>query len=197
MERAPATRLTYPDLRTERLLLRRLRRTDRHDLYAYGQQPEVTRYLLWDAYRSLEDVDQFLTATLQHYQLGEPASWGLEELATGVVVGTLSYVDFQPRHRRVEIGYALAPACWGRGYMPEAIGRLLSYSFENLELNRVEARVISENAPSARVLTKCGFRSEGVLREHLLSRGAYHDVEVYSLLASEWRALQAAGNVRP
>lgn len=189
MNTAPAIRLTYPDLRTERLLLRRLRRTDRHDLYAYGSSEQVTRYLLWDSYRSLDDADHFLTATFQNYQLGEPASWGIEELATGAIVGTLSYVDHEPKHHRVEIGYALSPACWGKGYMPEAIAALLRYSFEGLNLNRVEARVIPANQGSARVLLKCGFRLEGLLRENLFSRGAYHDVEVYAILAKEWRAM--------
>ena len=191
MNAAPAIRLTYPEIRTERLLLRRLRRTDRLDLYAYGQRQEVTRYLLWDSYRSLDDVDHFLTATLQNYQLGEPASWGIEDLESGTVVGTLSYVDHEPRHRRVEIGYALAPDSWGKGYMPEAIAALLRYTFESLNLNRVEARVIPANQSSARVLLKCGFRLEGVLRENLFSRGAYHDVEIYATLARDWRA--AAG----
>jgi len=186
MEALPAQRLTYPDLPTQRLLLRKIRRTDREDLYNYGRQPELTRYLLWNPYRSLDEVDNFISANLSHYQLGEPASWGIEELESASLVGTVSFVNHDLKHNRVELGYALSPLHWGKGLMPEAIRAVLRYSFRSLNLHRIEAKVITENRNSTQVLLKCGMQLEGTCRDLLLNRGIYHDVDIFAMLAHDF-----------
>lgn len=83
------------------------------------------------------------------------------ERASGRIVGEAGLVPFGGHGPEVELGYAFAPACWGRGYATE-IGRLLlEEAFGPLGLERVVAVTKEENAASRNVLRKLGFADAG------------------------------------
>lgn len=87
--------------------------------------------------------------------------------------------------RQAELGYWLNPNFWGKGIMTEAVGRICAEAFEKLPVNRIQAQVFGENAASCRVLEKCGFQREGVLRQSIFKNGIFYDERIYGLLASE------------
>jgi len=64
-----------------------------------------------------------------------------------------------------EIGYWLGEEFWGRGIATEALAAVTEYAFQTLGMARVYAEVFEWNAASMRVLEKCGFEREGVLRK--------------------------------
>ena len=86
----------------------------------------------------------------------------------------------------MELGYWLAEPFWGKGYTVEACRAVLNFAFAEYVPERMQARVIDGNTASERVLTKLGFRHEGMLRRSLLRRGKFEDVRMYSLLRDEW-----------
>jgi ribosomal-protein-alanine N-acetyltransferase len=86
------------------------------------------------------------------------------------------------------VGYSLASAEWGNGYMQEALTALLDYGFSELDLNRVEADVDPRNAASGRSLERLGFRREGLLRERWIVGGEVSDTALYGLLRKDWEA---------
>ena len=63
------------------------------------------------------------------------------------------------------LGYCLDDAAWGHGHAAEAARALLQWTFDTLDLNRVQAETDTPNAASARVLEKLGFVREGTLRK--------------------------------
>ena len=81
-----------------------------------------------------------------------------------------------------EIGYWLGEPFWGKGYATEALGLLNTWLLENTELQRFYARVVDANIASTRVLEKCGYQREGVLRRAVWKRGAFYDEHVFSLI---------------
>ena len=104
------------------------------------------------------------------------------------MVGTCTLAQLSPEHRRAEVGYALARAVWGRGYLAEVLPALLTFAFDTLDLHRVEADVDPRNAPSIRALERLGFRREGHLRERYHVAGEVQDAVLYGLLRREWAA---------
>lgn len=80
----------------------------------------------------------------------------------------------------------------GRGLMSEAIGLLLDHGFDDLRLHRVEANVRPENARSIALVTRLGFRREGMSPRYLHIGGAWRDHERWAILAPEWRASRRA-----
>lgn len=81
-----------------------------------------------------------------------------------------------------EIGYWLGEAFWGQGITTAAIGGFLPWAAEAFGLRRFFAEVFESNPASMRVLEKCGFTREGVLRQHAFKDGRYLDEIVYGLV---------------
>lgn len=101
-------------------------------------------------------------------------------------------------HRRtVELGYWLSSSSQGQGVMSALVPLFLHWTFQTFPsdaVNRVEASVFSGNAGSMRVLQKCGFREEGVLRGKVWKEGKVLDLHVWGLLREEFEIEGGVGN---
>jgi ribosomal-protein-alanine N-acetyltransferase len=89
--------------------------------------------------------------------------------------------------REWEIGWAVHPAEWGRGYAVEAARKIIDWAFNELNVHRVVAFCHADNAASVRVMEKLGMHQDGRLRETRWLRGQWWDEYVYSILEREWR----------
>jgi ribosomal-protein-alanine N-acetyltransferase len=176
-----------PTLETERLILRKMTLEDAEAIFAYASDPEVSRYMLWETHRSIEDSRAFLELEVSKRESGGEPDWGIVYKGDHRFVGTCGIISWEPQHARAEIGYALSREYWGRDLMPEAARAMIRFGFERMSLNRIEARCIAENAASARVMEKAGMTHEGTLRQRELIKGAYRDIEVYAILREELR----------
>jgi ribosomal-protein-alanine N-acetyltransferase len=177
-----------PTLETDRLILRRMTPSDAEAVFAYASDPEVTRYVVWDTHRSIQDSRAFLELAVQKYKSGGEPDWGIVYKGDHHFVGTCGFVGWDVDHARAEIGYVLSRKYWGRGLMPEALRAMIAFGFERMGLNRIEARCIAENTTSARVMEKVGMTYEGTLRQRELIKGAYRDMKLYAILRSEYRS---------
>jgi ribosomal-protein-alanine N-acetyltransferase len=176
-----------PTLETERLILRKMTLDDAEAIFEYASDPEVSRYVIWETHRSIEDSRAFLELVVQKYESGDEPDWGIVYKGDRRLVGACGIVSWEPDHARAEVGYALSRDYWGRGLMAEAVGAMIRFGFEKMGLNRLEARCIVENTASAKVMEKAGMTYEGTLRQRESIKGAYRDIKVYSILSSEFR----------
>ena len=85
------------------------------------------------------------------------------------------------------IGYWVGEPHAHRGYMTTALRVLLPSLFGELNLHRIEAACIPSNAPSIRVLEKCGFTREGLARRYLCINGVWQDHLLFGLLHEDFR----------
>ena len=176
-----------PTLETPRLRLRKLSMRDAQDIFDYSQDPQVARYVLWEAQTSLSEARSYIRFMLRKYRLGEPASWGIEWKETGRIIGTIGFMWIQRDNAAAEVGYSLSRAYWNRGIMTEALAEILRYGFRSLNLNRIEAQHETENPASGAVMRKCGMQREGILRQRLLNKGRFVDVELYAILRRDFQ----------
>jgi ribosomal-protein-alanine N-acetyltransferase len=184
-----------PTLQTPRLILRRMTLDDAEAMFAYASDPQVTRNLAWETHRTLVDSLAFLQASLEQYRKGEVAPWGIVLVETGTLTGTIGYMDWDPRHARAEVGYAIGRRYWGRGLMTEALRAVLHFGFRRMYLNRVQALCYPENRASARVMEKVGMRYEGTIGEWIFAKGVFHDVKQYAILRADFDALEGSSLV--
>lgn len=175
------------ELRTDRLLLRPVRGTDAPALFAMFSDPAVMRYWSSTPWTSIEKAHEFIARDSRALPAGEYLCLGIESHADGQLVGTCTLFHFVEQCRRAEVGYALAHAAWGCGYMQEAMRALLDYGFSELNLNRVEADVDPRNEGSARLLERLGFNKEGHLPERWIVDGEVSDSALYGLLLKHWQ----------
>jgi [ribosomal protein S5]-alanine N-acetyltransferase len=81
-----------------------------------------------------------------------------------------------------EIGYWIGESHWGRGVMTATVGAFCEALFRDTDLERIEAGAFLTNPASHRVLEKCGFAREGVLRRKFFKDGEFIDDAAYALL---------------
>ena len=175
-----------PDIETDRLRLRKLTMRDAQDIYNYSQDPLVAKYVLWDAMKSLNEARNYIRYMMRKYRLGEPASWGIEWKATGQVIGTIGFMWIQKDNASAEAGYSLNRQFWNQGIMTEALGGLIDYGFRSMNLNRIEAQHETENPASGAVMRKCGMVKEGTLRQRMMNKGRFVDVDLYAILRKDY-----------
>jgi [ribosomal protein S5]-alanine N-acetyltransferase len=113
------------------------------------------------------------------------------EKLTGTVIGKIGYHNWQQRHNRSEIGYAMDLEQYkNRGFMTEAMKTVLDDGFGEMGLYRVEAMISPENTPSLKLVDRYGFVKEGLLRAHYNNNGVQVDSAVYGLLRPEYEQLK-------
>lgn len=177
---------TLPIITTPRVVLRWISEDDIDSLYEIFSSPQVMRY--WS---SAPLPDREAAADLQR-EIAEGnesetmLKWGLALRDSDTVIGTTTLFNLSLDNGRAELGYAMAHAHWGRGYMNEALTALVSHAFEVMELRRLEADVDPRNAASIRTLERLGFQREGFLRERWHVNGEIQDAFFYGLLRREW-----------
>jgi ribosomal-protein-alanine N-acetyltransferase len=175
----------FPDLSTDRLLLRGVRESDSTFLLRHLSDVDVCRYL-YDAepYTTIDEAEELIRLFIDPE--GKTLNrWIIVEKASNEPTGTCGFSLWDKENNRAEIGYDLSPAYWSRGYMTEALTAAIASGFENMALNRMEAIIALENVASFRLVEKLGFQREGVLRDRHLFRGTYYDHYLYSLLARD------------
>ncbi len=129
---------------------------------------------------TLQNAEQFIANALSE------GAYHRAIISDGKVIGGISAVQKCGAMRFcADLGYGLAPDFWSRGIMTAAVGLFCREIFSSTDVNRIEAVVFVPNAASCRVLEKCGFRKEGVLRQSVFKNGQFYDAAVYGLLASE------------
>lgn len=179
-------RFELSKLETARLVLRAITADDLDDVFAYASDPEVAAQTTWEAHRTLDDSREFIGRVLSWYADGFGGPWGVELKANRRMIGTCG-MAITPQHGRGELGYALGRRWWGQGLMTEAVVEVIRYGFEDLGLNRIEARCIPTNTGSARVMEKVGMVYEGTIREQVFYKGSFDDLKMYSILRREWQ----------
>ena len=185
----------FPDLATRRLRLRRFRPDDVDGLHACFGDPVAMRYWNFPPSKSSTETARWAKALgdakSPHTWLG----WAMARKGSDRCIGMVNYHHREPRNRRLEIGYILAPALHGKGFMTEALHAVLAYCFRDLDVHRVEAIIEPANTASIRLATRLGFRLEGgPLRDYWRVGETYRSTMMYSLLAGE---LVPAASLRP
>lgn len=153
-------------IETERLVLRKPRLRDAPDIFtAYAQDPEVTRYLTWRPHQNVEETYQVVGQMLKHWESGGTCPFAITTRALDTIIGMIA---MHPDGFRLGIGYVLARAHWGKGYVPEAAQAIIDWALQQPFIYRIYATTDVENLASRRVLEKVGMQCEGILRKYII-----------------------------
>lgn len=177
----------FPEIETERLILKKLEHKDISTLFQYWSDDEVTKYMNIESVTSTKHVEEIINLLNDLFEKKQAIRWGIFEKKKNQLIGTCGYNSgFNEDAYIAEIGYELGKGYWGHGYMQESLSSIINYGFIELNLNRIEGYIIPGNSRSENTLEKLGFKQEGILREHGCYKNDYWDEYIYSLLKREW-----------
>ncbi|MET9663899.1 GNAT family protein [Streptomyces sp. NPDC006475] len=109
----------------------------------------------------------------------------------GTLVGGVLFRVFDAALEYCEVGCWLEPAAVGKGLVTRAVRLLIDWAVVERGIHRVEWMAASGNTASVNVAKRLGMTREGVLRDAFPYRGVRHDMEVWSVLAPQWRELRS------
>ena len=150
----------FPQLETERLVLRELADSDSSALFLNYSDEDIAKNFLDAPLTDIEQAARFIEAFKAEFRQGEAITWAVTLKSTDEFIGTCSYM-FEA-NSCAEIGYDLSKAHWGKGLMSEALRAIIQYGFDRLGLRRVKADTLSENTRSVKLLDRLGFQLEEV-----------------------------------
>ena len=174
-----------PVLETERLRLRPFTLADEPAVFALASDPEIARFVRFEAHTTPADTRAFLELAFEHYHHGDPFAWAIVLREEGRLIGSCGFVSQAIERRSAEIGYWLGKPYWGRGYAVEAAQALVRFGFERMGLERVEAKCFLENRASQRVIEKLGMKLEGTDCSEMI-KGKYPELRVYGIARHDW-----------
>lgn len=171
----------FPVLQTPRLHLIEIQHAHQPDLFYLLTDKRVTEYYHVVPLTEVGDVRRVVDFLKQRFLDKQGIRWGIALAGREDLIGMIGFNSFVPRHKGVLV-FALVQEYWGKGYMTEAIAAVLEYGFTTLELKRIEAEVLPGNKASEKVLTKSGFRHEGLLQQWMLWDDKAYDINMYAQL---------------
>ena len=148
----------------------------------------LREWLPWlDGIKTVEDQKAFIRRSLERFARGGGFEAGI--WCQGELVGGIGLQDINWAEHKASIGYWVGSEFQGRGLVTRSCRALLAHAFDELKVNRIEIEVDPENSRSRVIPERLGFTREAVLRQAAWQYDHYIDVEIYAMLASEWREL--------
>jgi len=175
----------FPELNSARLLLRDVKISDAESMLKLRSNDQVMIHMDSDYHNSIEDALKFIKLINDSYNNKQGINWIVELNETGEMIGYVCFHRLDRTNCRAEIGYALHPDYWRKGYTAEAIRKVVKFGFGEMDLHGIDANVNPKNEASKSLLKKLGFKKEAYFRENYLRNGKFLDSEIYCLLCSD------------
>jgi RimJ/RimL family protein N-acetyltransferase len=171
----------------ERVILRKLKRSDAKSIYENLQDKEISKYTTIRYPYKLQDAKWFINFTQNNWRKKKAYEYGVTLRGEDKVIGIISLMKVDYKNKNSEIGYWLGKKYWGKGLMTECLKLLLEVGFKKLKMKRLYAGVSHPNKGSSKVLTQCGMKFEGRLRKNAFENGMWTDGLMYSILKEEYK----------
>lgn len=175
-------------IETNRLILRKFTMDDTKDMYNnWGSDPETSKMLPWDVHENEEVTRELLTEWTKGYDDNMYFKWVVEIKDNNEIIGDISVVKNNKSDKVCEIGYCYGSKYWGEGYATEALRAVLEYLLNDVGYRLVQAKHISGNPASGKVMSKSGMKYDATLRSRIINKDTKepNDLIIYSIMKDE------------
>lgn len=164
------------------ITLRDYKKSDADRLVFLANNPNVSRYLV-DTFPypyTQADAEWWIaTGAKANHAVTKVIQYNSEFVGS---VGIAPQVGW--RQHVAEIGYWIGEAYWGQGITTAALRLMTNHVISQLGFQKLFASVFGPNQASMRVLEKCGYTCEGILKAEVFKDGRYFDLHHYAWYSS-------------
>lgn len=173
-------------LETNRLYLQPFNKKDATRIRDLANNKELASILGLPHPYKLENAEDWIE--IQPEQIKDGVEYPLSIVSKEIneIIGTIT-IRIDKNNNKGELGYWIGIDYWGNGFATEAVNKMIEFGFDDLNLNKIWASVLSRNKASSVVLEKVGLQKEGTLRQNRLLHNKYEDIDVYGLLQIEYK----------
>ncbi|MBI9015124.1 MAG: GNAT family N-acetyltransferase [Clostridiales bacterium] len=170
----------YKELETDRMILENISKNDRTFIFEHFSDEVVTRYLYdEEPLKTIDGADEIIEFYLKDESCSQHR-WILTRKSDGMKMGTCGFHCWDEANSKIEIGYDLNEAFWGKGYMEEAVRAIIDFVTQKKWLKQVDACIYFENKRSISLVEKLGFKLTDT--KYDVFRGEKYLHHVYSLI---------------
>ncbi|MBK0378326.1 GNAT family N-acetyltransferase [Mucilaginibacter segetis] len=148
----------FPELQTERLVLRQLQDNDASEILRLRTDEQVNKYIYRPKAKGIDDAHNFIQRITENTNNNISAFWVLTSKHRPGFIGTILFWNIDNEKETAEIGYELLPEYQGKGFMLEAARSVIAYGFNNIKFKAIEACTHAQNDASIKLLGKLGFK---------------------------------------
>lgn len=177
---------TFPQLTTERLLLRQLTMADANEIFLLRSDPVVNKHLGRLKAKKIDDAKAFIEKINTGIQNNQSLYWGICFIEQDKLIGTICLWNFSEEKNKAEIGYELLPLFHGKGIMQEAFSKVTEFGFQSLQLNTIEAWTVMHNENSIKILERNRFKRDFKLESRIDRAVEGPDTIIYSLAKTNY-----------
>lgn len=179
---------TIPRLTTDRLVLRSLEMNDAPTIQELaGAYPVAAHIVNIPHPYPYGAAEEWISGQEEYFEKGEGVNFAIVHKRQGNLIGVIG-LHIKKQHHLGELGYWIGEPYWNQGYCTEAAREVFRYGFKELDLNRIQARHMTKNPASGRVMEKIGMQREGTLRQSLHRFDSFEDTHVCAILREEYEA---------
>ncbi|WP_299095112.1 GNAT family N-acetyltransferase [uncultured Metabacillus sp.] len=175
----------YYTLQTERLFLRPYKLNDAPRAQKLAGVKELAETTFLPYPYTLEVAENWIKTHSKLIENGDAYPFAVTLESEKKLIGTMT-IRVDKLHNKGELAYWIGKEYWGKGYATEVVKKVNDFGFNELNLNRIWAPIMSKNEASGRVLKKAGLTYEGTLKQDVLRWNQYEDVEIYGVLKHDY-----------
>lgn len=166
------------DLETKSLYLKPWQRVFARDMFKnWATDAEVCKFLTWEPHKNILETETIVSMWVERPNY----AWAIIDKETNEAIGSIDIVFNREKDLCCEIGYCLSRKFWNRGYMTEALKKVIDFLFEE-GYQKIELRHAVENPASGRVMQKAGMTFLCIKPRDSYVRGKFFDTACYYIL---------------
>jgi [ribosomal protein S5]-alanine N-acetyltransferase len=176
-------------LKTDRLVLRPLEKTDAGMLWPYVSNPEISKDMSWQAHTNISETQEFIDGTLRNMELGKTITWCI--FINGTFCGLFSLIGILKKHRsltynRAELAYWIGSEFSGQGIMTEAGKEVIHFAFTQLSLHKLVVGHHINNKNSENLIKRLGFTYLYTEEESFAKNNEWITCKFYELKSKDY-----------
>ena len=180
----------FEELNTEHLRLRELRASDAERYYeCMGGSEDVTKYMLWQPHKSLQESRESIEKVLKRYKEGNAYTWAITIAEDDEIIGRIDLLRFDEKENSCSFAYMLGKEFWGCGFGTESLKAVFAFAFEKMEIQKIVADHMSENIASGKVMQKAGMHHVTKHISKYEKCGVFYDADEYMITMDDWKRL--------
>jgi ribosomal-protein-serine acetyltransferase len=141
-----------------------------------------------DAINSLQDAQQLISARIKSFE--EQESISLFIVQDQKIIGSIGMFNWRKEIKCAEVGYWMDKDFENKGILSKALNVLISYLFQQVQLNKIELQFNALNKASGAIAKKFNFKIEGIIRSNYAINGTLEDSVLAGLLYAEWKQMK-------
>jgi len=169
----------FPELKTERIILKKLEDCHIQALYDYQSNKANFKYVDMPVYTSIDEAKDYVAKMNDGVEKNKFIIWAICLQENEEIIGTISIWNLNKQNDTAELGYGIFPDYRRLGYMKESLTAVLGYGFNQMQLKTIEAYTSYYNEPSNKFLRNMQFSYVKTIEDEYLN-GAL--MNIYKLI---------------